>query len=94
LEFNELLKKRLNGGKFDTEKQRHNLLGNHFSLFLFIYFFFTAKFIDWPDETQTLAIWTDCMCALHNENTLSHTNYLPFALAERGSGYDNFVIFR
>ncbi len=72
----------VDSGKFDIEK--------HFSLF----FFFTAKFIDWPDEAQTLAIWPDYMCALHNENTLSHTNYLPFALAERGSGYDHFVIFR
>ncbi len=75
----------VDSGKFDIEKQRHNLLGKHFSLFCFI---------DWPDEAQTLAIWPDYMCALHNENTLSHTNYLPFALAERGSGYDNFVIFR
>lgn len=56
--------------------------------------FFHNKVAVYSDEIQTLAIWTDSMCGLHNENTLSHTNYLPFALAERGSGYDNFVIFR
>lgn len=76
------------GGNFDAEKKE--------SSFPKKAFFFTIKllFIDWPDEIQTLAIWTDSMCGLHNENTLSHTNYLPFALAERGLGYDNFVIFR
>jgi len=57
LEFNELLKKRLNGGKFDTEKQRHNLLGNHFSLFLFFFYFFHSKvywLTRWDTDTGNL----------------------------------------
>lgn len=69
-------------GKFETEKKNQR---NKKKKLLFI---------EWPDEIQTLAIWTDSMCGLHNENTLSHTNYLPFALAEWGSGYGNFVILR